>query len=183
MRVILLIVCLVGIAGCGPPDRTQLVNDVLAADPAFQAILEQHDEYANQIETAERELALKQTTIQQAIRTLRQDLTESRRAVQKKKAHYKELLEPARRPLALAFSIATEQLRAKRAERASVQRSIAQLQKALREGDEVVSAAERKRRTAQRDEMRRDVKRLEQEFATLQEHLQLLKRKLLLLRL
>ena len=63
--------------GCAPADRDQWTKEVLAADPSFAGVLEKHRELANRIDTYQRELALKRTTVDQTIKQMRQDLAAS----------------------------------------------------------------------------------------------------------
>lgn len=182
MRLNVPFILFLGVVGCGPTDRSQLAEEVLKMDPSFRPILEQREEYTSHIETAQREFALQRATVQRAITQLREDLAESGETLRRKKAHYKELMEPERRRLGFAVSMAMEELRAKRAQRSGIGRSISKLRKVLKEADETWSEQERKHQEAHLNEMLQDAKRLDDEVARLKDHLKLLKRKLFLIR-
>lgn len=168
------------LSGCAPRDRAQLVHDVLEADPAFRAVLERRDDYASRLETAQRELALKRATIQRNIRKLREELIESERAVRKKKAQLRTLIEPDRRALEMDLDLALTELRAKGTHRASIGQAISKLRKAVKQAGEVWSETERARQETQLQDMVQDAQRLEKELATLKQHVRLLKLKLAL---
>ena len=169
--------------GCGAPNRAKWTEEVLKADPGFRKLLDQRDEYASQAATAEREFALKRDTIQRTIEKLRGDLAESRRTLERKRAHFQELLEPDRRKLEFDRSMAAEELRTKRTQRASIGRSIARLRKTLKQANAEWSSQERQQQDHQLKELTEETRRLDEELAALQRHLDLLKRKLLLLQL
>lgn len=180
---VLWVLLLAATAGCGAPDRSKLTDEVLKADPGFRNILDQRNEYASQSATTEREFALKRDTVQRTIGKLREELEESRKALQKKQAHFRELLEPERRKLQFDLSMAVEELRAKRVQRASIGRSIAHLRKTLKQADTTWSEQERRQQDAQLKDMVEDARRLDDEMATLTRHTDLLKHKLVLLQL
>ena len=172
------------LAGCGrPANREQLVQQVLKSDPSFAAVLDRHRELANKIDTFERELSLKRSTVQRTIDQLRQDLAASTAVVAGKVAETKKRIAPEQGRLTLALSMAAEELRAKRMQRASLGRSISQLKKAVRSAGTAWSAEELGRQQAQVEEMLADAERLDQEMATIKEHVRLLKIKLLLVKL
>ena len=182
-RVIALILSLVWAAGCAPINRDELTKQVLAADPSFEEVLDRHRELANRIVTYQRELALKRSTVEQQIDQLRKELAADNATVRSKIEETKKRIDPDRTPLELALSVAGEQLRAKRIERASLGRSIAQVRRALKRQDASLTAEERAHQQSQLDELIRDAARLDQELAALHEHVRLLKTKLLLLKL
>lgn len=182
-RRVLWALLLAATAGCGAPDRSKLTDEVLKADPGFRNVLDQRNEYASQSSTTEREFALKRDTVQRTIDTLREELQESRKTLQKKQAHFRELLEPERRKLHFDLSMAVEELRAKRVQRASIGRSIARLRKTLKQADATWSEQERRQQDAQLQDMVEDARRLDGELATLKQHTDLLKHKLVLLQL
>ena len=117
------------------------------------------------------------------IQRLRQDLAESRKAVRKKKAHYRQLMEPERRRVEFSMSMAREELRTKRVQRSSVGRSLARLRKALDGVDETWSPQERRRQEVQLEETLRDAQRLDEEITSMKEHVRLLKLKLRLIQI
>ncbi len=182
MRLIIWMV-LLGLGGCGPADLSAIKEEVLKTDPKFQAVLDEHEGYASQIETAEKEFTLKRSTVDRTIQRLRQDLAESRKAVRKKKARYRELMEPERRRVEFSMSMAREELRAKRVQRSSVGRSIARLRKALDGADETWSPQERRRQEVQLEEMLRDAQRLDEEITSIKEHVRFLRLKLRLIQI
>ena len=172
------------VGGCAPADREQLAREVLKADPSFASVFDTHRELANRVETFRQELALKRQTVEESIAHLRKDLAASTASVRAKTLEAKKRLQPERDTLSLGLSLAAEELRAKRAQRASLGRSVAQLGKSLTAKDGVIlSPQERNRQQAQLDEMARDAARLDQELAALREHVRLLKLKLLLIKL
>jgi hypothetical protein len=182
-RSLVAILLLVWGLGCAPVHRDDLVKEVLAADPSFNATLDKHQELSSRIETFERELALKRSTTEQQITALRKDLTAAAARVRAKKTQTKELMEPDRERLRLALSMAGEELRATQAQRASMGRSIAQLRKSLKQDEGSWAAEERAARRANLEDMLHDAQRLDQEMAALKEHVRLLKIKLLLIKL
>ena len=175
---------LLALPGCGKPaNREQLVQQVLKADPSFGTVLEKHRDLSNKIDTFERELALKRSTVQHSIDQLRKDLAGSTAVVAGKIADAKKRIAPEQERLTLSLSMAAEELRAKRMQRASLGRSISQLKKAVRSAGTAWSADELGRQQAQIDEMLKDAARMDQEMASLKEHVRLLKIKLLLIKI
>lgn len=172
-----------GVIGCAPANRDELVNEVLKADPAFASVLDKHRELANRVDTYEQEFALKRKTVDETIAQMRKDLAAAAATVRAKTLEATKRLQPEREKLELSLSLAGEELRAKQAQRASLGRSIAQLRKSLSNKDAVLSPDERSRQTTQTDELARDAARLDHEIAALKEHARLLKLKLLLIRL
>ena len=171
-------------AGCALfVDEEEIRKEILEADSSFGEVLERRDTYAGQIETAQREFALKRATVQRAIEKLREDLAESQRKVQGRKEHYSELMEPDNRKLEFAVSMAKEELRGKRVQRSSIGRSMTRLKKSLEEADATWSKQERERQQAKLEEMLKDAERLDQEMDALSEHVRLLKLKLRLLKI
>ncbi len=168
-------------AGCAPANREDLVKQVLAKDPEFSSVLAKHKELGGRINTYERELALKRTTIEGQIAQLRKDLAAAAKSARERTAQVKTQLDPDRERLKLALSMAAEQLRSAQAQRASIGRSISQLRKSLK--DESLGQADRTSQQARVEDLARDTQRLDQELTTLREHIRLLKIKLLLIRL
>ena len=184
MRESLLLLCLCGLlAGCSPPNRERLVKEVLASDPSFSSTLEKHREIANRIDTYKQELALKRSTSERAIAQLKKELAQATASVESKTAEAKKRLDPERERLTLALSMASEELRAQRLQRASLGRSIAKLKKVVSSAKDVWTKEERSRQDAQVQEMLGDAARLDREMITLNEHVRLLKIKLLLIKL
>ena len=171
------------LSGCTRTNREDLVKEVAKADPEFGAVLDKHRELSNRIETYERELALKRTTVDRTITQLRRDLSAATDSVRNKTAEAKKKMEPDRRRLALALSMAAEELQAKRVQRASLGRQITQLRKAVKTGGATWSEDERSQQEAKVTEMLRDAKRLDQEMDALKQHVRLIKIKLLLIKL
>ena len=182
MRPLFLLVLLVaGMVGCAPANREQLVKEVLSKDPEFAAVLEKQRELSSRIQTYERELALKRSTVDKTIQQLRKDLSEAAKQVRARTADVKRRMEPDDKRLELALSLAGEDLGAKREQRASLGRQIAQAKKSLKDPRLSLSAEHITQKAAKIEEMVQDAQRLDQEMAGLQEHIRLLKVKLLLI--
>jgi uncharacterized protein YdcH (DUF465 family) len=174
---------LLAAAGCGAPaNRDQLVKEVLAADPSFTSVIEKHQAVGARIKTHEQELALKRQKIESTITQLRSDLTAAVKNARTKTDAEKAKMAPDRERITQALALASEALRAQRAQRASLGRTISQVRKGLKSTDAGWSEQERQRQQAHLDEMLRDTARLDQEMAGLRTHLRLLKIKLLLIK-
>jgi hypothetical protein len=170
---------LVSASGCGPPANPQkLREEVLQADPSFAGVLEKRDEQANRISLLEREFDLKRTQAEGRIAQLRKEVKAARAQVDQKIQHSKTLLRPDLDRLQLALSMASDERQAKRAQRASLGRSISRLKKALQAGD----TADRTSREREVTAFLQEAQRLDREIQALNEHLRLLKIKILLLR-
>lgn len=170
-------------SGCTRTNREDLAKEVLKADPEFGIVLDKHRELSNRIETYERELALKRTTVERTITQLRHDLATTTDTVRNKTAEAKKKMEPDHKRLELALAMAAEQLQAQRVQRASLGRQITQLRKAVKTGGAAWSESERSQQEAKITEMLRDAQRLDQEMAVLKQHVRLIKIKLLLIKL
>ena len=178
-----LLLALLWTAGCDRSvNREQLAKDVLKADPGFSGVLDRHRSLANRIGMFERELAVKRSTIEQSIAQMRRELSTSTATVKGKIDEVKKQIEPEQQRLEVALSMAEEEFRIKRFQRASLGRSMARLRKAGHTAKGAWTDAERARQEAQLREMARDAARLDQEIASLKEHVRLLKKKILLLR-
>jgi uncharacterized protein YdcH (DUF465 family) len=174
----------IALAGCAPPaNREELVKQVLQADPAFASVLEKYRELTKRIDTHERELALKRSTIEQKIQQLRKDLAAATASVRTKTAEVKKQMEPDRARLSLALSMAAEELKLKHTQRASLGRSITRLRKELTAPKASWTDQERSAQQAKIDQMVQDAQRVDQEISTLKAHARLLKIKLLLIKL
>jgi len=183
MRVCTLLILLIGFSSCAPANREGLAKEVLKADPQFGDVLEKHRELSNRLETYQKELALKRGTTERTIFQLRKDLSAATATVRAKSAEVKKKMDPDRKRLELAVSMAGEELQARRVQRASLGRSITKLRKAHENTDATWTAQERVQQQAQLDDMARESQRLDQEMAGLKEHLRLLKIKLVLIQL
>ena len=177
------IVLVLGSVSCAPAKREDLANEVLKVDPEFSSVLEKRRELASRMETFDRELALKRSTIERSIAQSRKELAAAAANTRLKTAEVKKRMEPDQQRLTLALSMSSEELRAKRIQRASLGRSMSQLKKALNSKDAVWTPEERARQQAQLDEMLKDVARLDQEMGGLKQNVRLLKIKLLLIKL
>ena len=177
------VLCAVSAASCAPAKREDLVKEVLKADPEFSTVLEKHRELSSRVETANRELELKRTTIEHNIAQLRKDLAAAAASARAKTAEIKKRIEPDQERLTMALSLSSDELRAKRIQRASLGRSIAQLRKSLTRQDNPGTPQERARQQTQLDEMLKDAARLDGEMTGLKQHVRLLKIKLLLIKL
>jgi len=171
-----------GIAGCAPANREQLAKEALSQDPEFSAVLEKHQELSSRIQTYERELTLKRSTVEKTIQQLRKDLTEAARQVGVRTAEVKQRMEPDRKRLELTLSLAGEDLAAKREQRANLGRQIVQSKKSLKDPRLGLSAEQLAQKEAKIGEMVRDAQRLDQEMDGLKEHIRLIKIKLLLIK-
>jgi len=170
------------VAGCDHVmSREQLAKEVVQGDPEFQWVLDKHRALVNRIETYERELALKRSTVEQNIAQMRKDLAASTTNVKTRIAEVKKQVDPDRQRLELALSMAGEELRVKRFQRASLGRSITQLRKASKGSQAGWTEAERARQQEKVNEMLQDAKRIDHEIAALKAHMRLLKIKTLLL--
>ena len=170
------------VAGCDRVmSREQLAKEVTKGDPEFEWVLDKHRALVNRIETYQRELALKRSTIEQNIAQMREGLGTSTTNVKARIAEAKKQIDPDRQRLELALSMAGEELRAKRFQRASLGRSIGQLRKASKGSQAGWTEAERASQQETVNEMLQDATRIDHEIAALKTHMRLLKIKTLLL--
>ena len=176
------------VAGCGPGGRLQnqardrLIQEILVEDPEFAWVLERHRTTANQIETYQRELALKRATVEQNVAELRRDLAATTAQVRSKIAEAQQRVEPDRATLKMQIVQAETELRGKRLQRSQLGRTTASVRKGLHAAGGAPSA-ERSMRETQQQELARDAQRLDQELTGLKAHLRLLRIKLELIRL
>ena len=181
---LVILACAGGFTGCLPAaNREQLVKEVLASDTEFSAVLTKHRELMSRIKTYERELALKRSTIKQEVEQKRMALIAATRSTRQKIHETEHRMEPERQRLALELSMAGEELRRKREQRASLGRQIAPLRKALKNPNAGWSAQERLRQEADVETLLHDAARLDREMAILKQHIRLHKVKLLLIKL
>ena len=174
---------LLDLAGCSPPTNPKVLRqEILAADPAFKSSLMKRDEVAERISVFKRELELKRQESEEHIAKIRQDLKAATDRVNQKIGKEKSLLDPELKNLELASGMASEELRAKRQQRASLGRSISQLRKALKQSGPQWSAKERARRDRELSELMEEAMRIDQELAALGAHIRLLKMKRMVLR-
>ena len=172
------------VAGCGPPtNQEQLRQEALKADPGFADVLKKRDDLAGRIGLLERELALKKSQMDRQIEQLRQEFALARQQVAQKTQQTKALLVSDQQRVELALSMATEELKAKRGQRASLGRSISRLRKALHQDGMQWTDVERTRMDNELAELLNEAKRLDQELSSLHTHLHLLTIKRSLLRL
>ena len=183
MRVLPLLLALLWASGCAPANREELIKDVLKTDPEFSAVLDKYQQLASRIETLQKELELKRTTIQQNIKQLQKELAAAAESVKLKTADVKKRMEPDRQRLELALAMAVNELRERREQRAQLGRSIVEISKASKNPHAEWTENERAQHERQTDEMRHDARRLDEEMTRLKAHLRLLKVKLLLIRL
>lgn len=175
---------LCALAGCSPPGQSEkLRKEVLSTDPAFAKVLDRRDELADKVTLLQRELALKNSTVERQIAQLRTELREAKREVAQKVRQTTVQLKPEQERIGLAIGRATEELKAKRAHRDSLARSISRIRKALGDKGATWTATDRSRMSQELDDLVRETQRLDQELAALARHLRLLKAKRLLLRL
>jgi hypothetical protein len=183
MRYLIVFLLALGLPSCAPANREQLTKEVVSQDPEFAAVIEKHRQLISRIQTYEKELALKRSTVDKTITQLRKDLAGAAATVRLKTAETKKRMDPDRERLTLALSAAGEELRAMRQQRAQLGRQIAQLKKAAKTAKSAWSRADMNRHDQQIRDMLRDAQRLDQEMAGLKEHTRLLKLKLLLIKL
>jgi chromosome segregation ATPase len=179
----LLIFLLPGLlASCAPVNRAELAKRALAADPEFVAVLDKRATLESRITTEHKKLALVRETIQQDITQKKKELAEKSSAVRRKITEIKAQMDPDVRRYTTTLGSASEDLRAKQAQRAAIGREIAQLKKALKAAGAAGGASQRAQQETQITERLRDAQRIDQEIAALKEYLKLLKTKLLLIR-
>lgn len=171
------------LASCAPANRQELAQEILKVDPDFAVVLEKHRELTNRIKTYERELALKRSTLEREMARLRRELADAAAAVRTKTQEAKARMEPDRQRLQLALAMASEELRAKQLQRASLGRSLANLRKAAKDATQAWSPQERAQHQAQGEQLLQDATRLDHEITALREHVRLLKIKLLLIKI
>ena len=176
---ILLLWFVVTVAGCAPANRDELTKEVLKADSDFAAVLEKHQQLASRIETYQRELALKRSTVERNIAQLRKDLVAAVASVRAKTADVKKKMEPDQKQLEGELTQAVTELREKQSQRAILGRQITQQRKTL----QASTASDQTRQEAQLNEILGDAKRLDHELTTIKAHIRLLKIKLLLIKL
>jgi hypothetical protein len=169
-------------ASCAPVNRERLTKEVLTADPAFTEVLAKHREVTSRLETFERQLRFKREQVEREIKQQRQNLGALSASLREKVRETRQLMAPDRARLEHALAMASGELHAKRVQRAAVGRSIAQLKKLSRGNDSAFSAQEQAQHAAQLQELGADAARLDQELQALRRHVQLLKLKLLLIR-
>ena len=180
-----MVVVLASAGGCGwkPADRHTIRMEVLKADPTFSGALETHDNVANRIDVLERELALKRTQVERHVAQLRNELRTATTKVERDSAGLRTLLNPVIESVELVFAMGVEELKTKRSQRASLGRSISRLRKTMKDARGQWSTSQRERMEHELAELQRETQRVDQELAALNEHLRLLKKKRLLLRL
>ena len=169
-------------SGCSPINRDRLEQEIRRIDPAFSQTLEKHQELASRIETYQRELALKRSTVERTIAQMRKDLAASTVSVNGKVLEAKKKMEPDQERMRVELTMASEELRAKRLQRASLSRTMSQLKKAGRNTGAAWTPAERARQDAKIKDLLADLARVDRELAVLAEHVRLLKIKQLLIR-
>ena len=178
-RSLLVILAVALSSGCGAPANPQkLREEVLKVDPNFSEVLQKRDEQANRIALLEREFDLKRTQVEQQIAQLRKDVKDALAQVEQKVQKSKALLKPDVDRLHLALSTANDERQAKRVHRTTLSRSISRFKKTLKEG----AAGDRARVERELNELLHEAQRLDRELQALNEHIRLLKIKLLLLR-
>ena len=175
--------CLLGMVGCTPLKREDLVNQVLGEDPGFTQVLDKHRELATRIETCERELDVKRKAVERKIKQLRQELAEATAVARHKIAEVKRLIEPDRKRIEQALSEASVKLHTAQTQRVALAHSISKLRQTLDDKQINGTPQARAEQNTQLEEMLRDAKRLDQEISDLKEHVRRLKMKFLLIAL
>ena len=169
--------------GCGEGQSQAFRQEALRADPQFAEVLEKRDQLAGRITLLQRELAVKKSQVEGQIAQLRQELTHAHRQADQKIQQLKAQLSADQERVALAFSMAGEELKAKQSQRASLGRSISQLRKALQGPHQQWTQVDRARMDRDLAELLREATRLDGELTGLRAHVRLLKIKRSLLRL
>ncbi|PIQ84165.1 MAG: hypothetical protein COV75_03475 [Candidatus Omnitrophica bacterium CG11_big_fil_rev_8_21_14_0_20_63_9] len=169
------------LGGCAPANREQLTKEALAADPEFKAVLEKRRQLANRVETYEKELTLSRSIIEQKIAQLKQDLAAATTRARMKIIEVKRQMDPDRERLTVALTLASEELKMKRGQRAVLGRQMAQLRKTSKAPS--LTSEDRARYEQQLTGIQKDAGRVDQELAALKQHVRLLKIKLLLIKL
>lgn len=180
LAAVLVVACGV-VTGCAPANREQLAKEVLKVDPEFKTVLEKRRGLSNRIETYEKELTLGRTDIEQKITRLKQDLAAATSKARLKITEVKRQMDPDRQRLAMALTSASEELKMKRAQRASLGRQMTQLRKTSKVPS--LTAQDRARYEQQLAGIQKDAGRVDQELSALKQHVRLLKIKLLLIKL
>ena len=183
MRYAIAVLLAFSLGSCAPANRDQLAKEVIAKDPEFAAVLEKRRQLVSRIQTFEKELALKRSTVDKTIAQLRKDLAAANANVRQKTVETKRRMDPDRERLDLALSMAGQELRTKRQQRANLGRQIAQLKKAAKGAQGTWTREDMERHDERITEMLADAERLDAEMAGLKEHSRLLKLKLLLIKL
>ena len=163
-----ILLILTWLAGCAPVDKEQLAKEVLAKDPEFGAVLDKHQELSSRIQTYERELSVRRSEVEKKIAQLRKDLVDAAASVREKTNEVKKRMDPDRVRLQQALVQAGNDLRLKREQRSILGKQVALLKKS---GKEVSP------------DLMKQAEALDQEMASLKEHVRLLKIKLLLIKL
>jgi hypothetical protein len=174
---------LVSASGCAPADRGQLAKDVLARDPSFAAVLEKRQTLLGRIQTFQKELTLKRSTVEKTIGQLRKDLAAATANVRLKTAEAKQRMEPDRQRLEAALLTAGQEVQGRRQQRAAIGREIVRFKKTAKQFQTTWSPEQIRQHEAQLAELLQDAARLDGELTVLKEHIRLLKVKLLLIKL
>jgi hypothetical protein len=173
-----------GMAGCERPINAAAIRDeVLKADPRFSDALQKRDELASKIALFEQELALKQSQVEGQIRVLRKELSQTRATVNEQIRKTKAVIRPFWERVDLDLSLASQELKLKRNQRASVGGRISAIRKSLKRAQPAWTPEERAKMDRDLEELLYETGRLDAEITTLTQHARLLKLKRLLLRL
>ena len=172
-------------AGCGPSVSTEeAARRVLAEDPGFHGTLEKKSALDVEIAGLQREPFARKSEVDLKLKALQQ---EYRGAKRESDAHVKELtaqLDPQREQIRLEMTLTENQWKAQQAEVSGLKRSIAQLRSSLKTAAGEISPgqAERADRNARLDALTSQLGEHQTQVKELQDHLQLLRLKLQLLR-
>jgi hypothetical protein len=158
--------------GCTAPGREEKLRQVLAVDPGFADMLNQHRLLLARNQALERELDLKRLMTEQAISQLRQDVAATELGIRRKQAGLNETLAPVRLFLQEDLNRTVQEIRQRELERTQASKMLTRIRNSLKtpgpETDELAAA-------------RREVRRLEMEAQGLKAHRDLAQRKLSLL--
>ena len=171
-------------AGCGPSVTTEeATKRVLAADPAFQPALEQKSTLDVEIAGLQRELFAKKSQMDAQLKALQQGYRDAKRESDARVRGLIAQLNPQREQVRLDTTLAENQLKAQQAEVSNLKRSIVQLRASLKTtGEAVLGKEARADRNARLNALTSQLGERQAQVKELQDHLQLLRLKLQLLR-
>ena len=171
-------------AGCGPSVTTEeAAKRVLADDPAFRSTLEQKNTLDVEIAGLQRELFAKKSEVDLKLKALQQAYRDAKRESDARVKGLIAQLNPQREQVRLDMTLAENQLKAQQAEVSNLKRSVAQLRASLKTTGEAAPGKEaRADRNARLDALASQLGERQAQVKELQDHLQLLRLKLQLLR-
>ena len=172
-------------AGCGPSVSTEeAARRVLAEDPGFHATLEKKSGLDVQIAALQRELFAKKSEIDVKLKALQQEYRAANRETDAQVKGLVAQLNPQREQVRLEMALTENQLKSQQAEVSNLKRSIAQLRASLKNasGEAAPGREARADRNARLESLTAQLGEHQIQVKELQDHLQLLRLKLQLLR-